>query len=254
MPCFPPSATPTRSPLHSLGAGLGTAVLLPALAGLLLYLPARAADAAQRLPAPAVNEQPVAAARAHGPAQTVVLAGGCFWGVQGVFQHLRGVESVVAGYAGGAASSADYESVSTGRTGHAEAVQITYDPAQISYGEILRIFFSVALDPTEVNRQGPDAGTQYRSEVFFATPEQERVARAYVAQLDQAHAFSRPIATRVDPLSGFYPAEAYHQDYLARHPDNPYIAINDLPKVENLKRLFPDTYVEQPTLLLRSAS
>ena len=193
---------------------------------------------------------PRPAAEAH-LSQTIVLAGGCFWGVQGVFEHVRGVESAVAGYAGGTAETANYAAVSTGATGHAEAVQITYDPAQISYGEILRIFFSVALDPTEVNRQGPDVGTQYRSEIFTITAEQAEAARAYIAQLDRADAFSRPIATRVAPLAGFYPAEAYHQDYLVRHPANPYIVINDLPKVRELQRLFPEHYVEQPVLALR---
>ena len=229
---------------------LAAAVAIPA-AGLVLFdQPSRAADASQVVPAPIVDAHP---ADAHAP-QTAVLSGGCFWGVQGVFQHVRGVERVVAGYSGGAADTANYETVSDGGTGHAESVQITYDPAQISYGQILRIFFSVALDPTEVNRQGPDSGTQYRSEVFYATPEQGQVARAYIAQLDQAHAFARPIATRVDPLTGFYPAEAYHQDYLTRHPNNPYIVINDVPKVENLQRLFPASYAAQPVLALGSAS
>ena len=229
---------------------LAAAVAIPA-AGLVLFdQPSRAADASQVVPAPIVDAHP---ADAHAP-QTAVLSGGCFWGVQGVFQHVRGIERVVAGYSGGAADTANYETVSDGGTGHAESVQITYDPAQISYGQILRIFFSVALDPTEVNRQGPDSGTQYRSEVFYATPEQGQVARAYIAQLDQAHAFARPIATRVDPLTGFYPAEAYHQDYLTRHPNNPYIVINDVPKVENLQRLFPASYAAQPVLALGSAS
>jgi peptide-methionine (S)-S-oxide reductase len=170
--------------------------------------------------------------------------------VQGVFEHVRGVKSATSGYAGGSAETADYESVSTGTTGHAESVQVVYDPSEISYGEILRIFFSVGLDPTEVNRQGPDTGTQYRSEIFTTRPEQADEARAYIQQLDQAHVFSRPIATQITPISGFYPAETYHQDYLARHPDNPYIAINDLPKVRALQRLFPDWYVEQPVLVL----
>lgn len=240
-----PSAAPTRSLRAKLLAAAVAAV--PAAGLVLLYQPSKAAGEPQVLPAPAVDAH---LAGAHGP-ETAVLAGGCFWGVQGVFQHVRGVERVVAGYSGGKAGTADYETVSTGRTGHAESVQITYDPAQISYGEILRIFFSVALDPTEVNRQGPDSGTQYRSEVFFTTPEQEKIAHAYIAQLDQAHAFSRAIATRVDPLTGFYPAEAYHQDYLTRHPDNPYIVINDLPKVNDLRRLFPGSYTEQPVLALR---
>ena len=246
-----PDLSASTAPARSLRARLlaAAAVLLPLAGGVLLYHPAQAADTMQRLPAPALDAKPPAAG-AHGP-ETAVLSGGCFWGVQGVFQHVRGVERVVAGYAGGKADTADYETVSTGTTGHAESVQITYDPAQISYGEILRVFFSVALDPTEVNRQGPDTGTQYRSEVFVSTPEQEKVAHAYIAQLDQAHAFTRPIATRVDPLSGFYPAEAYHQDYLVQHPDNPYIAFNDVPKVDGLRRLFPDIYADQPVLALK---
>jgi peptide-methionine (S)-S-oxide reductase len=221
-----------------------------ALAGgvLLLQPSSRAADEPRRLPSPAVEARQ--AGEAHG-LETVVLAGGCFWGVQGVFEHVRGVESAVSGYAGGAAETARYESVSTGTTGHAEAVRIIYDPAKISYGEILRVFFSVALDPTEVNRQGPDVGPQYRSEIFITTPEQAKLAQAYIAQLDQAHAFSRPIATRVTPLPGFYPAETYHQDYLVRYPGNPYIAINDLPKVRALQHLFPERYIEQPVLALR---
>lgn len=242
-----PSAAPARSLRAKL---LAAAVAIPAAGLVLLQQPSKAADPAQALPPPALDPQP---AGAHAP-QTAVLSGGCFWGVQGVFQHVRGVERVVAGYSGGKAGTADYETVSTGTTGHAESVQITYDPAQVSYGQLLRIFFSVALDPTEVNRQGPDAGTQYRSEVFYATPQQEQVARAYIAQLDQAHAFSRPIATRVDPLRGFYPAEAYHQDYLTRHPNNPYIVINDVPKVQDLERLFPASYAPQPVLASRSGS
>ena len=247
MPRRSPDA-PARSLRSKLFAAAAAAIPVAGL--VLLYQPSKAADAAQVLPAPTVDAHP---ADAHAP-QTAVLSGGCFWGVQGVFQHVRGIERVVAGYSGGAADTANYETVSDGGTGHAESVQITYDPAQISYGQILRIFFSVALDPTEVNRQGPDSGTQYRSEVFYATPEQGQVARAYIAQLDQAHAFARPIATRVDPLTGFYPAEAYHQDYLTRHPNNPYIVINDVPKVENLQRLFPASYAAQPVLALGSAS
>ncbi|PPQ34791.1 peptide-methionine (S)-S-oxide reductase MsrA [Rhodopila globiformis] len=213
--------------------------------GLLPLSVSRAEEQPRLLPPPALH-----AAQPHG-LQSVVLAGGCFWGVQGVFQHVRGVEDAVSGYAGGAKATADYETVSTGTTGHAESVRVTYDPARISYGEILRIYFSVVLDPTEVNRQGPDVGTQYRSEIFATSPEQAQVARAYIAQLDQAHAFSRPIATQVSALNGFYPAEAYHQDYLFHHPDNPYIAWNDLPKLRALQRLFPDRYVEKPVLVSR---
>ncbi len=192
------------------------------------------------LPPPKVD---VPYEHARGP-QTAVLAGGCFWGIQGVFQHVKGVKRVVAGYSGGAAKDADYNTVSTGETRHAESVKITYDPDQISYGQILRIFFSVALDPTEVNRQGPDTGPQYRSEIFYADRYQERAAKAYIAQLDHAHAFRAPIATRVDPLTGFYPAESYHQDYMLRNPNAGYIVYNDAPKVENLARLFPESYRE----------
>ncbi len=206
-----------------------------------------------RMPAHAQNTQPVPAAAADiAPAaapQTLVLSGGCFWGVQGVFEHVKGVQRAVSGYAGGSKQDADYETVSGGGTGHAESVQITYDPKQISFGHLLRIYFSVALDPTEVNRQGPDSGTQYRSEIFVTSPEEARVAKAYNAQLDAAHIFSGPIATRVDTLPGFYPAEAYHQDFLEHNPTYPYIVFNDLPKIENLKRLFPAAYREAPTLV-----
>jgi peptide-methionine (S)-S-oxide reductase len=183
-----------------------------------------------------------------GPMQTAVIAAGCFWGVQGVFEHVRGVQKAVSGYSGGAKRTAEYETVSSGLTGHAESVMITFDPAQISYGQILQIAFSAVHDPTEQNRQGPDVGSQYRSAIFYATPEQRRIAEGYIAQLNQAHAFSRPIVTQVTPLEGFYPAEDYHQDYLVRHPSAPYIAFNDLPKVETLKREFPDLYAAQPVL------
>jgi peptide-methionine (S)-S-oxide reductase len=212
--------------------------------------PARTGEAAVTLPAPAADNP-----KAAGPLQTAVLAGGCFWGVQGVFQHTRGVKQVLSGYAGGERSTADYERVSTGETGHAESVQIVFDPREISYGEILRIFFSVAHDPTELNRQGPDVGTQYRSSIFYIDAGQQRIAQAYISQLEKAHVFSRPIVTRVDPLmKGFYPAEAYHQDYLTLHPYQPYIMINDLPKIANLKRLFPDQYRDKPVLTTASSS
>jgi peptide-methionine (S)-S-oxide reductase len=181
--------------------------------------------------------------------ETVVLSGGCFWGVQGVFQHVRGVRSAVSGYAGGAAATADYDLVSTGTTGHAESVKITFDPSVVSFGQILQVFFSVATDPTQLNQQFPDQGPQYRSEVFFTTPAQAALAHAYIAQLDRTHAFARPIVTRVDPLRGFYPAEAYHQDYLTLHPDRTYIATYDLPKVAALKSLFPEAYTVKPTLV-----
>ena len=175
--------------------------------------------------------------------QTVVFAGGCFWGVEAVFEHVRGVTRVVSGYAGGSADTASYEQVSSGTTGHAESVRITYDPSRISYGQLLKVFFSVAHDPTELNRQGPDTGTQYRSAIFFGNDEQKRVAEAYIVQLQTAHAFPRPVVTRITPLKAFYEAEAYHQDYLAHHPDQPYIVINDLPKIANLQRQFPKLYV-----------
>jgi peptide-methionine (S)-S-oxide reductase len=186
--------------------------------------------------------------KAPGSLQTAVLAGGCFWGVQGVFEHVRGVQKVVAGYAGGDRSTAQYETVSSGTTGHAESVKITFDPAAISYGQILQIAFSVVHDPTQLNRQGPDVGTQYRSAIFYADDTQKRIAEAYIGQLDSTHAFSRPIVTRVDPLKGFYPAEDYHQDYLYHNPNVPYIAMYDIPKVENFKHLFPELYSGRPVL------
>ncbi len=226
-------------------------VLSGLLAGVLLVVVGRIAvtrvqaEAATMVPPPSVDDPHTAA----GSLQTAVISGGCFWGVQGVFQHVKGVTRVVAGYAGGERSTAEYETVSTGTTGHAESVQITYDPAQISYGQLLRIAFSVAFDPTELNRQGPDSGTQYRSELFYADEAQKKVAIAYIAQLNEAHVFKHPIVTRVDPLRGFFAAEGYHQDYLYLHPTQPYIAMNDLPKVDNLKRLFPDLYLQQPTLV-----
>ena len=194
-------------------------------------------DAALTVPAPLIDVP----AGAPGP-QTAVVAGGCFWGVDAVFKHVKGVSKVVSGYAGGAAATASYETVGTGRTGHAESVQIIFDPAQITYGQLLRVFFSVAHDPTELNRQGPDEGTQYRSAIFTADDEQKRVAEAYIAQLNQAKVFRKPVVTQVTPLKGFYPGEAYHQNYLALHPDNPYIVYNDLPKLGQLKKQFPDLY------------
>jgi peptide-methionine (S)-S-oxide reductase len=169
--------------------------------------------------------------------------------VQGVFQHTAGVASAVSGYAGGAKATASYETVSTGSTGHAESVQIKFDPKKISYGKILQIFFSVVHDPTQLNRQGPDSGTQYRSAIFTTSDAQKKVADAYIAQLDQAKAFKKPIVTKVGKLEGFYPAEAYHQDYLTLHPNQPYIAYNDLPKVENLKKIFAQNYLDKPTLV-----
>ena len=202
------------------------------------------AEEARVVPAPAFDEQ------ANGKASEVaVVAGGCFWGVQGVFQHVDGVTSAVSGYDGGDKATAHYEMTSSGETGHAESVQITFDPRKVSYGRILQVFFSVAHDPTELNRQGPDEGTQYRSAIFPANDEQARVAKAYIAQLDSAHLFGAPIVTTIEPGRTFYRAEDYHQDFLALHPLYPYIVINDQPKVAHLKRLFPARYREQPVLV-----
>jgi peptide-methionine (S)-S-oxide reductase len=206
--------------------------------------PLRVAQAAETPVATSLSGIPAAS----GSLQTAVLAGGCFWGTQGVFEHVKGVRKVVAGYAGGERSTADYETVSTGTSGHAESIQISFDPTVISYADILQVFFSVAHDPTELNRQGPDSGTQYRSEIFFTDEAQHQAAVAYIAQLNQAHVFGRPIVTRVEALKGFYPAESYHQDFLVHNPRYPYIVINDLPKVANLKREFPQIYVDQPVL------
>jgi peptide-methionine (S)-S-oxide reductase len=214
------------------------------LAGLAIRGYPTAAEGAHTLPAPAVDAAPGQATSA-----VVVLAGGCFWGVQGVFQHVKGVTSAVSGYAGGDKKTAEYETVSSGRTGHAESVQVTFDPRQVTYGQLLQIFFSVVHDPTELNRQGPDTGTQYRSAIFPANGEQADVAKAYIAQLDQARTFRKAIVTRIEPARTFYPAENYHQDFLTRNPANPYIAINDLPKIEDLKRVFPDLYRASPVLV-----
>lgn len=225
------------------------AVGLLAAAAVLLPVGRGSAETAQALPAPAVDE-----ATGKTAPETAVFAGGCFWGVQGVFEHVKGVTRAVSGYAGGNVANPGYELVSTGSTGHAESVSVTFDPSQVSYGTLLQIFFSVALDPTEVNRQGPDSGTQYRSVLFVSSPDQERVARAYVAQLDAAHSFSQPIATQIDPSGPFYPAEAYHQDYLELHPDAPYIAFNDMPKVHNLQTLFPSHWSSTPVLVGRAGA
>jgi peptide-methionine (S)-S-oxide reductase len=201
-----------------------------------------ATASAEPLPNP-VTDTELAATGA--PAQKIVLAGGCFWGVQAVFQHTKGVIKAVSGYAGGEASTAHYDIVSSGTTGHAESVEVTYDPAKINLGQILRVYFSVAHNPTELNRQGPDHGTQYRSEIFYTTPEQQKIATTYLAQLDQAKVFSNPIVTKIEPLQAFYPAEDYHQDYARLHPNNGYIVVNDAPKVRALAKIYPDLYVEQ---------
>jgi peptide-methionine (S)-S-oxide reductase len=203
-----------------------------------------AAEPAKMVPAPAVD-----AAGSTATSETAVIAGGCFWGIQGVYQHLKGVTNAVSGYAGGDERTADYERVSTGSTGHAESVRITFDPRQVTYGRLLQVFFSVAHDPTEKNRQGPDEGTQYRSAIFPQNEEQARIAKAYVAQLDQAKVFRKPIATTIETGRRFFQAEAYHQDYLTTHPREPYIVYNDLPKIADLKRLYPDVYLEQPVLV-----
>lgn len=195
---------------------------------------------------PVHGQVPAFASESQSPAaqddQTAVLAGGCFWGVDAVFKHVKGVKNVVSGYSGGNAQTADYETVSTGTTSHAESVKITYDPSQVRYSELLRIFFSVATDPTQLNRQGPDTGTQYRSAIFYTNEDQKQTALAYIDQLNKAHVFSRPIVTEVVPFKAFYPAEAYHQNFLARHPTYPYIVFNDLPKLRELKKQFPDQY------------
>jgi peptide-methionine (S)-S-oxide reductase len=203
------------------------------------------AEEARVIPPPALDA-PTASAAAS---EVAVLAGGCFWGVQGVFQHVNGVTNAVSGYAGGEQKTAHYDIVTRGTTGHAESVQITFDPRRISYGRILQIYFSVAHDPTELNRQGPDVGTQYRSAVFPTNPEQARIAKAYIAQLNQARAYNTAIVTKIEPDRAFYAAEDYHQDFLTRNPHYPYIVINDLPKIENLKRLFPDLYRVDPVLV-----
>jgi peptide-methionine (S)-S-oxide reductase len=213
------------------------------LAAVTVALAAPVVAGAAPVPPPPIDEQAAAAE------QVAVLAGGCFWGVQAVFQHVKGVTSAVSGYAGGDRQSAQYETVGSGGTGHAESVRITFDPKIVSYGRLLQIYFSVAHDPTERDRQGPDVGTQYRSAIFPTTSEQERIAKAYIADLDRAHVFRSAVATRIEPDRQFYPAEDYHQDFLARNPTYPYIVINDLPKIEDLKRNFPELYRPKPVLV-----
>jgi len=224
------------------------AVLAVSLFALAIGL-AHGEEPAVAIPAPALDSP----APSGDGLQNAVLAGGCFWGMQAVYQHTKGVTNAVSGYAGGQKDTAHYPMVGTGRTGHAESVSVTFDPRQISYGKILQIYFSVAHNPTELNRQGPDFGTQYRSEIFYANAEQKEIATAYIAQLDKAHAFDRAIVTQVGPLPGFYPAEDYHQDFAVLHPNYPYIVYNDAPKVENLKRLFADFYRETPVTVMASS-
>jgi peptide-methionine (S)-S-oxide reductase len=203
------------------------------------------------VPAPTIDEQLVPADPAS---EVAVLAGGCFWGVQGVFQHVDGVINAVSGYAGGEQRTAHYETVGSGGTGHAESVQVTFDPHKISYGRLLQIYFSVVHDPTQLNRQGPDVGTQYRSVIFPSNPEQARVAKAYIAQLSQTRIFNAAIVTKIEPDRPFYPAEDYHQDFLTKHPGHPYIVYNDLPKIDDLKRLFPGVYRAEPVLVAATRS
>jgi peptide-methionine (S)-S-oxide reductase len=224
-------------------AWIAATLAVAAMGAVLLRSPLLGAEAPVIIAPPTLDNP-----KAAGPPQTAVLAGGCFWGVQGVYEHVRGVQKVIAGYAGGDRASAQYETVSAGGTGHAESVKIVFDPAEVSYGQLLQIAFSVVHDPTQLNRQGPDVGSQYRSAVFYADEEQRRIAEAYIAQLEKSHAFSRPIVTRVDPLKGFYPAEDYHQDYLYHNPNVPYIVMFDIPKVQNFKRTYPELYSGRPVL------
>jgi len=220
--------------------GLAALAVLVAL-GFVLF----PASASTTIPAPVLDEP----AGSPGASETAVLAGGCFWGVQGVFQHVKGVSQAVSGYAGGEAATAQYETVGTGTTGHAESVQITYDPSQVSFGQLLHVFFGVVHDPTELNRQGPDVGEQYRSAIFPQNDVQKKVADAYIAQLNQARVFDGPVVTRTDKDSGFFPAEDYHQDYVNSHPTAAYIAINDMPKLADLRQQFPELYRDQPVLV-----
>ena len=242
----------TDTPNRPLLAGISAGVLLLAAAGTM------ATRSPAVAPAPKVAAGPITSAPAPavdpaepGQTATAILAGGCFWGVQGVYQHVQGVKSAVSGYSGGNSQTATYETVGTGSTGHAEAVKITYDPSRVSYGTLLRIFFSVVADPTTLNRQGPDSGTQYRTAIFPTTPQQKAVAQAYIAQLSAAKLWRAPIVTKVERFRGFYPAEKYHQDFLVRKPDYPYILYNDLPKVEALRVAFPNQFQKQPVTVYR---
>jgi peptide-methionine (S)-S-oxide reductase len=227
-----------------LGFSLVAAAALTLVAGL-EFRRSWAAEEAVVIPPPTLDEP----AGQGATSEVAVLAGGCFWGVQGVFQHVDGVSNAVSGYAGGSEKTASYRIVTSGMTGHAESVRITFDPRRISYGRILQIYFSVAHDPTQLDRQGPDEGTQYRSAIFPTSPEQERIAKAYIAQLDKARVYKAPIVTKIELGHPFYPAEGYHQDYLTLHPTQPYIVYNDLPKIDNLKRIFPDAYRAKPALV-----
>ncbi|MFC3208728.1 peptide-methionine (S)-S-oxide reductase MsrA [Aquamicrobium soli] len=235
----------TRRQIETALCLLGAGAVATGLA--LWQAPASAAEDAVVIPPPAVDEQ------AAPGTETAVFAGGCFWGVQGVFQHVKGVESAVSGYAGGSADTASYETVGSGRTGHAESVKITYEPSKITYGQLLQVYFSVAHNPTQLNYQGPDRGRQYRSTIFVANDSQKKIAEAYIAELDKAKVFDKLIVTTLETGKTFYPAEDYHQDFLTRNPTYPYIVYNDLPKIENLKRLFPAFYQEKPVLVMAEA-
>jgi len=228
---------------------VATALLVAVLCVASAGAPAPAAERGRSVPAPALD-QPAG----QGGADTIVLAGGCFWGVQGVFQHIEGVTSAVSGYAGGDQNTARYEKVASGVTGHAEAVRLTYDPQRISFGRILQIFFAVAHDPTQLNRQGPDVGSQYRSAIFPANAEQAQVAKAYIAQLERLRVFDAPIVTKIEPDHTFYAAEDYHQDFMTLHPNHPYIVFHDLPKLKELKRYFAELYRADPALVSASAA
>jgi peptide-methionine (S)-S-oxide reductase len=232
-----------RSLRRTLTGGVLGAFALTALVIAITAVRAGAAEQAVVIPPPGVDEKVTA------KTEKAVFAGGCFWGVQGVFQHIKGVNNAVSGYAGGAKDTASYETVSGGKTGHAEAVEVTFDPSQVSYGKLLQVYFSVAHNPTQLNYQGPDQGTQYRSEIFALSAEQKKVADAYVAQLDKAKVFDDKIVTRISDLKGFYAAEDYHQDFLTLNPDYPYIVYNDAPKIENLKSLFPAMFRDKPVLV-----
>ncbi|ANT49208.1 peptide-methionine (S)-S-oxide reductase MsrA [Mesorhizobium amorphae] len=227
--------------------GALAALILAAAGAALWQSPAVSAEDAVVIPPPAMDE------KASSGTEKAVFAGGCFWGVQGVFQHVKGVSSAVSGYAGGSQENAVYETVGTGRTGHAESVEITYDPSKVTYGQLLQVYFSVAHNPTQLNYQGPDSGTQYRSTIFAENDAQKKIAESYIAQLDKAKVFSKPIVTTLETGKAFYPAETYHQDFLTLNPTYPYIVYNDLPKVANLKQLFPALYSEKPVLVLASS-
>ena len=233
-----------NSSSHLLSRGFALSLVVILAIGTVVLVSRSDARSAQVIPPPALDE-----AASTATTEVAVLAGGCFWGVQGVFQHVDGVTSAVSGYAGGSKDTAQYETVTGGGTGHAESVRVTFDPHRISYGRILQVYFSVAHDPTELNRQGPDSGAQYRSTIFPTSPEQERIAKAYIAQLGQVHVFHAEIVTSIETGRDFYPAEAYHQDFLTQHPTNPYIVSYDLPKIRELQNLFPDRYRAEPVLV-----